>query len=334
MKTRLAVSVISIGLGTLLGTTEPASAGGLDVVGKAPPCTEFITGTFTRTSDAYKVEGTCTSGGSLGSKITFPWKAAGAYSEVDHTAREVITVDPAPISQPSHPYGRWEGIYRCPGDPWLVWFNPSTGRPTCNAVALSGDSPVKDQDLQAYFNALREYSPATADNLTQAQRDALLAKKDSDLKAIAKAEAEQRRGAAVRQSTPDQMVVVVPGPPIILAPKSGQQFYARLPVQIRLAPPQGASVTAYAISLEMRDANNHWTPMYPNLGIDAAEAQSAAGFTRFGSDGGGNTVGALPSRVGTWRVSAQVALPKPSRWSEPVVFSILQPRVSAPAGIK
>ena len=124
-----ATTIFSIVLLLFAGLGRRASAGGLDVVGAPPLCTESIAGSFTYQSDTYTAQGTCTWKGSLETQITFPWRGAGSYD--GKTAREVITVDPAPISQPSHPYGRWEGIYSCPGDPWLVQFyNPDTGKPT------------------------------------------------------------------------------------------------------------------------------------------------------------------------------------------------------------
>jgi hypothetical protein len=168
--------------------------------------------------------------------------------------------------------------------------------------------------------------------VTQAQRDALLAKRDSDLKAIAKAEAEQRRGAKIRQTTPQQVVVGEMLPPIILAPKAGQRFYTGTPVPIRLAPPQGANVNGYLINLEMKDPKNNWTPVWTNIGVDAAQAQSAAGFTGFGPDSG-TMVGAFPSRPGTWRVSTQVSSPRPSRWSDWVEFGVTPPPPVNPATV-
>jgi len=329
------LSMAMLGM-AVLGIMAPQGASA-DIVGKAPPCTiDSISGNFTNTSATYAAKGTCRSSGSLGSTITFPWRVTGLYPSANSTAKEDIVVDAPSISEPSHPYGKWSATYYCPGDPWLTQFYaPSTGKITCHIVSRYADTPVfKDNSLEEYFDNSFNYQPLTAIDLTPQQRNALLAKKDSDLKALAKTEEEQRRGAAVRQATPHQIVVGELFPPTILAPTPGQQFYVRLPVPIRLAPSQGAVAAGYVISLEMRDVNNNWIPAYPNIGVDAAQAQSAAGFTQFGPDGGQNKVGAYPSRVGTWRVSAQVSVPKPSRWSQPVLFTILQPRVSAPAGIK
>src|SRR5712692_5111166 len=236
--------ICGFGIWLFILTTMLTNAFG-DIAGKGPPCTMgSITVSSTPVANTYTVKGSCSSTGSLGSTITFPWRASGIYSYADNTATENNTVEPARIDQPSHPYGQWRGTYKCPGDPWLTQFYaPSTGKVTCSLLSKLVNVPaLKDKSLEAYFNNPFDYQPLTAVDLTQPQRDALLAKRDSDLKAIAKAEAEQRRGAEIRQTTPQQMVVGEMFPPTILAPTAGQQFYAQMPVPIRLAPRQGSIV--------------------------------------------------------------------------------------------
>jgi len=247
------VLFFSLALGVWLTFAPKAFSIGLDVVGKGPECSApsmTISGDFTSTGATYTAGGNCTTVGSLGSQIIFQWTGRGTFS--NNVAAEKIVVPPAPLSQASHPYGEWETIYSCPSDPWLTGV-------ACKVTNARSDGASNAKALEGQFDFLRSQRPVTA-AVTQVQRDALLAKRDADLRAIAKAEAEQRRGAEIRQATPQQMVVGEIFPPTILAPAPGQRFYVQMPVPIRLSPPQGSSVNGYLINLEMKDPKNNWTP--------------------------------------------------------------------------
>ncbi len=315
----------AIWLFTLIALPTNSLSVGIDVVGKGAVCSApsmTITGEFTAAGASYAAGGNCTSfrTGSLETSITFQWTGRGTYSQ--NTAVERIVVLPAPLSQASHPYGEWQTIYSCPSDPWLTGV-------TCKVVSALDDSAENAKALQAQFDFLRSQRPVTA-AITQAQRDALLTKRDSDLKAIAKIEAEQRRGAEIRQTTPQQITVGWILPPTILAPSTAQQLYPQRPIPIRLAPPQGAIAESYVINLEIRDAKNNWIPAW-NVGVPAAEAHSAAGFRGFGPDSGA-MVGKFPSRPGIWRLNAQIASPRPSPWSDWVPFAVISLPTTNPAG--
>jgi hypothetical protein len=320
------VLFFSLALGVWLTFAPNAFSIGLDVVGKGPECSApsmTISGDFTSTGATYTAGGNCHSNtGSLGTEIPFSWTGRGAFS--NNIAEEKIVVPPAPLSQASHPYGEWETIYSCPSDPWLTGV-------ACTVTKTRSDGASNAKALESQFDSLRSQRPVTA-AVTQAQRDALLAKRDADLKAIAKAEAEQRRGAEIRQATPQQMVVGEIFAPTIRAPTPGQRFYVQTPVPIRLASPQGSSVNGYLINLEMKDPKNNWTPVYTNIGVDAAQAESATGFMGFGPDSGG-MVGSFPLKPGTWRVNAQVSSPRPSRWSDWVEFGVIPPPPVNPATV-
>jgi hypothetical protein len=319
------VLFFSLAVGVWLTFAPNAFSIGLDVVGKGYPCSApsmTISGDFTSTGATYTAGGDCNTTGSLGTEIPFSWTGRGAFS--NNIAEEKIVVPPAPLSQASHPYGEWETIYSCPSDPWLTGV-------ACTVTKTRSDGASNAKALESQFDSLRSQRPVTA-AVTQAQRDALLAKRDADLKAIAKAEAEQRRGAEIRQATPQQMVVGEIFAPTIRAPTPGQRFYVQTPVPIRLASPQGSSVNGYLINLEMKDPKNNWTPVYTNIGVDAAQAESATGFMGFGPDSGG-MVGSFPLKPGTWRVNAQVSSPRPSRWSDWVEFGVIPPPPVNPATV-
>jgi len=317
MKNSLIIATL-LGVFILATVPEHALTMGLDVVGKGAVCsapTMSISGKFTSTGAVYTAGGNCTTTGSLGNSIIFQWSGTGSYS--NKTASEKVVVPAAPISQASHPYGTWETIYNCPSDPWL------TGA-TCKVVSAKDDSPENAKALEGQFDYLRSQRPITA-SVTQPQRDALLAKRDSDLKAIAKAEAEQRRGAEIRQTTPAQMAVGQVYPPTILSPRAGQQFYVHMPVPIRLAPPQGSNATGYVINFQLKDPDprkNYWIPVWTNISVDASQAQSANGYTGFGPYDAG-MAGRFASSPGRWRVNAQVFSPRQSVLSDWVEFVVI-----------
>lgn len=347
---------LAFGLGLVMTVLVPGHAFSLGFTGVgSAPCstaTQNLVGSFSSTKAQYLSTGTCTTSGSLGAPRTFPYTVHGAYS--NNVAEELIEVTAAPISQPSHPYGTWRTTYSCPSDPWLTMdgppFSPESLRVKCQILNRMDNSPSeayprKYQDgkplptLSDLFNAWRAYKPMSAWVLMPAERTALAAKRDTDLKAeaaaLAKAQAEKRLRSATQTLTPYRMSLS----PIIMAPTAGQRFFNQSPISIRLAPPQpwadtevrldgtpvktAKSVSGYMVRLERKDSNGQWVP-HATLPVGAAQAESATGYTGFGA----GAPPALLSIPGAWRLSAQVTTPQQSGWSDWVEFGVMAPPTS------
>lgn len=354
--------LVAFGLVLALTTLVPGHAFslGFNGVGSAPcsTATQNLAGSFSSNKAQYLSTGTCTTSGSLGAPRTFPYTVHGAYS--NNVAEELIEVAPAPISQPSHPYGTWRTTYSCPSDPWLTMdgppFGPESIHVKCQILNRMDNSPSdlyprKYQDgkplptLTDLFNAWRAYKPMTSWVLMPAERTALAAKRDADLKAeaaaLAKAKVDKRLRSATQALAPYRMSLY----PTIHAPTAGQRFFSQSPVPIKLAPPQpwadtevrldgtpvktAKSVTGYMVRLERKDSNGNWVP-HSTLAVGAAQAESATGYTGFGA-------GAPPAFLsvpGAWRLSAQVTAPQQSGWSDWVEFGVMAPPSSFNSTLK
>ncbi len=341
---RLTVT-LGAGFALLVALTSLSFGLGFNGVGSAPcsTATQNVVGSFSSGKAQYLSTGTCTTPGSLGVPRTFPYTVKGAYA--NNIAEELIEIAAPPISQPSHPYGTWRTTYSCPSDPWLTIdgppFGPESLRVKCQILNRMDNSPSeayprKYQDgkplptLSDLFNAWRAYKPMSAWVLMPAERTALAAKRDADLKA--EAQGEKRLRSATQTLAPYRMSLS----PIITAPTARQRFFSQSPISIRLAPPQpwadtevrldgtpvktAKSVTGYMVRLERKDSNGQWVP-HATLPVGAAQAESATGYTGFGA-------GAPPaflSMPGAWRLSAQVTTPQQSGWSDWVEFGVMAP---------
>jgi hypothetical protein len=342
--------VLSFSIGCFIVTGMPihALSLGLNVVGTAPcgTATQNLVGHFSSSGAQYSATGQCTTPGSLGAPRTFPYTVKGAYA--NNTAEEVIEVAPAPISQPSHPSGKWQTKYSCPSDPWLTPdgppFDPANLRLKCQIIARNDQSsefgPRRYQDgkplpsLSELFDAWRAYKPMTSVVLMPAERNTLAVKRDADLKAEAadKLRATQLLQGARQPAAPYSASLY----PVIVSPVAGQRFLNQSPVPIKLAPPQpwadtqlrldgtpvktANSVTGYMVRLERKDSNGNWAP-HTTIPVGAAQAESVTGYTGFGA-------GAPPaflSGPGAWRMSAQVTAPQRSGWSNWVEFVVMAP---------
>lgn len=355
--------LFSFNLGLLVVVTLPTHAFslGFNGVGSAPcsTATQNIVGSFSSNKAQYLSTGTCTTPGSLGAPRTFPYTVHGAYS--NNVAEELIEVAPAPISQPSHPFGTWRTTYSCPSDPWLTVdgppFGPENLRVKCQIISRADNSPSDSyprryQDgkplptLSDLFNAWRAYKPMSSWAVMPAERAALATKREADLKtetaaAMAKARADKRLRSATQGLLPYRASLS----PTILAPTAGQRFFTRSPVPIKLAPPQpwadtqlrldgtpvktAKSVTGYMVRLERQDANGNWVP-HSTLPVGAAQAESATGYTGFGA---GTPPGGITT-PGAWRLSAQVTAPQQSGWSDWVEFGVMAPPSSFNSTLK
>lgn len=350
---RSAICTFGIGLFIIAAISTHALSMGFSGVGSAP-CNsggQNINGTFSSKGAKYFTTGTCTTNGSLGVQVTFPFKAEGRFA--DNIAVETIEMTPASIDRPSHPYGKWTTTYSCPTDPWLTPdpFPLMVEEPVVKCQVMSKNdfsptwSPSKDgkpnKPLDNLFNAWRKWKPITSYYLTPPQRTVLTAKRDKDLnsesEALAKAKAEKRRAAQLlqgaKQATAPYRSSLFP---IVRSPVAGQRFFNQTAVPIKLAPPPqwadtnsgldgkpiktAESVTGYMVRLERKDPAGNWMA-HTTLPVGAVQAESAAGYTGFGA-------GAPPGGIttpGAWRMSAQVSSPRQSGWSEWVEFVVMAP---------
>ena len=269
-----------------------------------------VSGQFTAKLSSYYIYGACLHNTS---QIQVPWSATGKYepaSAAGHTT-EIIT-----LTGPSPYRGTLTSTMECAGlrenqDPWLT-------KVICGSFNLQpqGEFVAQKVLLDAIYKLMQSRGgPLTAS--FPYDRNALLAKRDTDLKAEAlqiqaalaaqKREQQLLQGAAQSQATSYSAALS----PSVLGPVVGQQFYNRAPVAIKLAPPKGWNVTSYLVKLQRKDAAGKWFD-HANIPVGAAEAQSPAGYTGFGA-------GAPPaflSLPGAWRLSAQVSYPKPTGWSD------------------
>jgi hypothetical protein len=134
--------------------------------------------------------------------------------------------------------------------------------------------------------------------------------------------------AASRANTPTYVQQLAPA---ILSPAKGQGFFAQNAIPIKLAQPQGLTVTSYLVAVQRRDPQGNWI-LQTNLPIAAAVAQSAQGYTGFGAGGTGTTKSPLLlTAPGAWRLNAQVASPNQSGWSNWVEFTVMSPPTSTRA---
>jgi hypothetical protein len=153
----------------------------------------------------------------------------------------------------------------------------------------------------------------------QYNRAALIAQRDADLKAQAAA-ALQKQNQRLKQA-------VQPGPariaPVLRSPTANALFFSGTTVPIKIIPPQGMTVTSFMVKLERRDSQGKWG-IVTNLPVSSGEATSPAGYTGWGAPGNGKGP-AMVAGPGTYRISAQVSLPRPTGWSQPVEFVVTAP---------
>jgi hypothetical protein len=193
----------------------------------------------------------------------------------------------------------------CVEDPWLTHTK-------CEAeIKREITEPGQSLSLwlQAHFYPRhRQYNAFSA--TFNYDRAPLLAKRDADLKAQAR---------RLQQST--QKVPLIT--PTILAPTANALFFNGIAVPIKIAAPQGMSVTSFNVKIESRNAQGFWTVL-TTVPVTTAEATSPSGYVGWGAPGNGKGA-AMIARPGSYRVSAQVAYPQQTGWSSPVEFVVTTP---------
>jgi hypothetical protein len=212
----------------------------------------------------------------------------------------------------------------CNADPWL------SGATCINGQAETDGDVASIRPLLDFLaqQVLQPGGPATA--RLSYDRNSLIAKRNADLKAIAdqaKADAEARAQAELNARNSRLLKGARPQPvivPTILAPTANALFFAYTSVPIKIAPPQGIAATGYLVRLESRNAQGAWT-LVTNLPVGAADASSPSGYLGWGAPGPGRGA-AMIAGPGTYRVSAQVSVPRPTTWSLPVEFVVTSPK--------
>lgn len=337
-----------------LVSPAPVMSLGFDGVGGAPCSgTHAFTARFSAKGAQYSASGTCTSLGSLGIARAFPYTVKGAYA--NNIAEEVVEIPAPAIHEPSRPHGRWHTKYSCPADPWLTYDKPSYAGEgqllKCQIVQRSDQSPteigrprpnVEGLTVGELLDRWRKDKPMSSTFLMPAERAALVAQRDRDLKAeaeaIAKAEQERRTRQKLTGGLQQPAAFWAALTPTVLAPTRGQRFYNRTAVPIRLGAPMLATgqvelsgkpiysavnVTGYMIKIERKDTSGKWIAQ-TTIPVSAAQAHAANGYTGFGN-------GAPPAGItspGAWRLSAQVSAPNQSGWTDWVEFHVMTPPTS------
>jgi hypothetical protein len=214
-------------------------------------------------------------------------------------------------------------------DPWLT-------NGICSNFHRTPQGEVASQaDLLGAINQIMQSRGGPLTSSFPYDRNALVAKRDSDLRAeaaaIAKAEADQRHAEQMRQAALQPKSYMNQFSfPTILAPTAGARFLSQTAVPIRLAPPQGWSVTGYMVSIQKKATSGTWVTV-TNIPVAAAQAQSTAGYIGFGAGGAGNAA-VYYSSPGSWRLAAQITSPRQSGWSNPVEFVVTAPLI--PSNLK
>jgi hypothetical protein len=286
---------------------------------------------FTPTRYTYVFSGSCyLLQTRLNLPVTVPWTGVGNYDPTTGQSSEDIIVPAPRIDQPSRPYGRFLASMHCSADPWL---NPNM---KCDHISPSIDAPLDNTAPNAIgwkqafplgpvitgtiMQTGRPYtstmSQDAVNNLNR-QYGAFQAKNEADM-AARRLNQKLTAPALQQQALINQTVS-----PFILSPAAGQRFIAQRAIPIKLAPPQGWSVTSYLVHIERRDANGNWV-VQTNIPVAASDAQSPIGYIGFGAGGAGNAA-VYYSAPGAWRVSAQTASPKQSAWSNFVEFTVAAP---------
>ncbi len=282
---------------------------------------DSIQAKFTAAKSTYRMSGRCDQRLEYENRvevIPIPWTSEGAYAPGLAKVEETITLNGNP------PYrGNIHTRLGCVEDPWLVM-----GKAACTQPGFSAAGDV--QSLAYIISYLRGgFEQALKPNTTgfSYDRAALVAQRPRDLQAEQQALAEAAELARKNQNRRLQQAAP-PGPavvtPTVLSPMAGALFLQNNAVPIKLLPPQGMQVTGFMVKLERRDGLGNWG-LVTNLPVSAAEAASPTGYLGWGTPGNGRDPSRMVSLPGTYRISAQVSLPRPTGWSVPIEFVVTAP---------
>lgn len=250
--------------------------------------------------------------------IPIPWISEGAYAPGPGKVEETITMTGNP------PYrGKIQTRLTCVEDPWLVM-----GKAACTQPAFfSGGEAETLGYIISYLRGGFEQSLKPNTTGFSYDRAALVAQRPKDLVAEQQALAEAAEAARKQQNQRLQQAAQ-PGPaviaPTVLSPAAGALYLQNNAVPIKLLPPPGMTATGFIVRLERRDGQGNWG-LVTNLPVSAAEAGAPSGYLGWGTPGNGRDPSRMVSLPGTYRISAQVSLPRPTGWSMPIEFIVTTP---------
>lgn len=289
---------------------------GIDAVYAEQPAIQCspprIQATFKATLSTYHVTTSCSS-----PSVGFVnWESHGSYDPSTGIAREDVQVGIANAYSATA-----TTTLTCPSDPWL---GPpfGAGKVACSNGTFNTSGQVNE--ARFWLDWLGNgFSASSLPNSTgfNYDRPALIAQRDAGLSAEAEA------AAALQQHNQRILKKVKPGPavvaPTIVLPALNALFLENTTIPIKLLPPQGMQVVSFMLKLERRDNQGNWV-VFNNIPVGVAEATSLTGYTGWGAPANGKGPGMIAGR-GSYRVSAQVLVPQPTRWSVPVEFSVTTP---------
>ncbi len=284
---------------------------------------ESIKATFNTTLSSYFVEALCfmTERNDDGT-VTHQahWNSSGSFDPRTTLAHELVTLRATNGTTASF----LTSLY-CPSDPWL---GPSMGAGTviCTDARYNAKGDVMPMHYWLewlQFGFLGTTTGFRLPNSTgfQYNRTALIAQRDADLKAEAAA-ALAKTNKRIQQGVKKGPAVVAP---TIQLPAPGARFLSMTSVPIKIAPPQGLTVTMYMVKIERKDSQGIWTSPTNIIPIGLAEASSPSGYLGWGTGGSGGRSQAFMALPGTYRVSAQVSSPREGVWGPPVEFTVTAP---------
>lgn len=253
------------------------------------------------------------------------WESNGSYDPHTGLAREDVQVGIVNAYSATA-----TTTLTCPSDPWL---SPAfgAGKVACSHGTFTTSGQVQGNEARFWLDWLRNgFSGSALPNSTgfNYDRPSLIAQRDAGLTA------EMEAAAALQQHNRQILKKVNPGParvaPTVVAPLADALFLENSTVPIKLLPPQGMQVTSFLVKLERRDSQGNWV-VFTHLPISVADATSPPGYTGWGAPGNGKGPAMIAGR-GTYRISAQVASPRQTRWSTPVQFVVATPNKAIQKG--
>jgi len=310
---------------SMLFVASTMAVAGIDAVYAEQPAIQCspprIEATFKATLSTYHVTTTCSS-----PSVGFVnWESHGSYDPSTGIAREDVQVGIANAYSATV-----TTTLTCPSDPWL---GPpfGVGKVACSNGTFNTSGQVNE--ARFWLDWLGNgFSGSSLPNSTgfNYDRPALMAQRDAGLTAEAEA------AAALQRHNQQILKKVKPGPavvgPTIVLPAVNALFLENTTVPIKLLPPQGIQVTSFMVKLERRDSQGNWV-VFNHLPITVVDATSPTGYTGWGAPGNGKGSGMIAGR-GSYRVSAQVLAPHPTRWSVPVEFTVTTPNKAIQPGPK
>lgn len=284
----------------------------------SPP---HIQATFKAALSTYHVTTTCSSP----SAGFMNWESNGSYDPHTGLVREDVRVGIVNAYSATA-----TTTLSCPSDPWL---GPpfGAGKVACSNGTFNASGQVNKARFWLDWLA-NGFSGSALPNSTgfNYDRPSLIALRDAGLTA------EMEAAAALQQHNRQILKKVNPGPavvaPTVVAPLADALFLENTTVPIKLFPPQGMQVTRFLVKLERRDSQGNWVVL-THLPISIAEATSPPGYTGWGGPGNGKGPAMIAGR-GTYRISAQVASPRQTRWSTPVPFTVTSAQKAIQPGPK